>query len=448
MVARPPWDPDGCVTVRSRRHRPACAAWSVPLACMECTGSKSGSRAFGTPEQGFSRSRRPFVTRPSTGCRHARWRPARCRAQAASARAPEVRLFGHHRPAMRANRDQLPRLPRQHVGGGSRTVPPRVAFRMHDMAPTTRPPQVALAHLGYRPRLAARCVLARHKAEPGREVAPAAEPVERRREGWIAIAVTDARPPGSSSEAARLVLPADWAASSLSSPAIFAGTAIRSSHRAEIAQAGRSPRPQAHAPARGHAPDPAAQPPRTPQDGRAARDRLGALADQNAHPEQACRAPADPPTPQRTASSAATPVADGLRIRRVVLLALDDIDRRNQPNLGPSADLPAPVMRARLHRDNAARRARQKTKQPAPAQRLAERHRPVGPRAVQLKARDPDHANLQHGPGPRIPYRPAAQTTPHKQAIDRREGASRPHIPRQSHRCRTIGGVHTDQGPG
>ena len=99
-------------------------------------------------------------------------------------------------------------------------------------------------------------------------------------------------------------------------------------------------------------------------------------------------------------------LADGLRVRRVVLLPLHErlhIRRRDDADLEPHRQqLPAPVVGASagLHRHRAGPALRYLLKEPIPRHLLSERRRPVLAGPVELEAPlakiDPDHANLLH----------------------------------------------------
>jgi hypothetical protein len=100
-------------------------------------------------------------------------------------------------------------------------------------------------------------------------------------------------------------------------------------------------------------------------------------------------------------------LADRLRVRCVVLLALDewfDVDGRDQSNLvAQIGNRAPPVMRASagFHGDNARRLFGKEGEDFLSRKLLAERHASVGVGAVRLKGPlcqiDPDDANLFHG---------------------------------------------------
>ena len=91
------------------------------------------------------------------------------------------------RPVGERHRDQHLRLTCQHPGQPrirDLAAPARVLDDRHGSR-DQEASQVSLSHLRYpaQPRLAARGVLSRHEADPGREVAPVPEALHRRREG-------------------------------------------------------------------------------------------------------------------------------------------------------------------------------------------------------------------------------------------------------------------------
>ncbi len=99
-------------------------------------------------------------------------------------------------------------------------------------------------------------------------------------------------------------------------------------------------------------------------------------------------------------------LADGLRVRRVVLLPLHErlhMRCRHKADLEPHRpQLPAPVVRAAagLHRHLARPALRHLLKEPVPRHLHPERRRPVLAGPVELEAplarTDPDHASLLH----------------------------------------------------
>ena len=100
-------------------------------------------------------------------------------------------------------------------------------------------------------------------------------------------------------------------------------------------------------------------------------------------------------------------LGDRLRVRRVVLLSLDerlDVDRRDKPDgMTEPLDLPAPEMRggASFHRYGAGRQLRQEGEELPTPKLLAKDHIPARRCAMNLEHAlhkiDADHANLFHG---------------------------------------------------
>ena len=289
---------------------------------------------------------------------------------------------------------------------GSSVSPRRSAQRTCAMAPQDQePPEVALTHLRYpaQPGLAARAVLARHQPEPGREVAPAAEALHRRREGLDRrradrADARDRHQPRSLFVAPRVDADLLLQAGDLR----IEGRDPLQQERAQLMHRRRKRRPRliglVRAP-RARRPTWAlpcgATMPNSARCPRSAlivcvRWRTSRSRTRNSIPRACCSSPLHR---HEAHGRPLRRLADRLRVRRVVLLALHEglhVDRRDQPDLMAELhDLPAPVVRARtrLHRHHAARLRSEERQQRPPAQRLAEHDRAVRPGAVQDRRR-------------------------------------------------------------